>query len=80
MSSPVNFIKVEDRKTGKIVGMVVVDSGSEIESIIVNEMLDKGIVPKKATEYEFTSFKGDVIEKVRGAVFCHFSTPPCHEK
>lgn len=66
----INFIKVVN-KSGKIIGAIAVDRGSEEEMVIVNRFLDMGLPFKKATEDEYASFDADVIKRKGRATFCH---------
>lgn len=66
----INFIKVVN-KSGKIIGAIAVDRGSEEEMVIVNRFLDMGLPFKQATEDEYASFDADVIKRKGRATFCH---------
>jgi hypothetical protein len=66
----INFIKIVNYR-GKTVGVVAVERGSDEEEAIVDSFIDKGLLFKKATEEEYTSFDADVVSRKGRATFCH---------
>jgi hypothetical protein len=65
-----NFIKVMNPKTDKVVGFAVVESGSEEEVMIVDKFLDRGFKFSASNETEFCAFDGEFIKKFENGLFC----------
>ena len=70
MSPDINFIKVLDKRTNKIVGFAALIRGSEEERAMIDHFLDLGICIATATESEFNQFAGDFIKKVDSSILC----------
>jgi hypothetical protein len=67
----VNFIKVVNPKTDKILAVIAVERGSDEEVMIVDSFIDQDVNFTKATEVEFNEFDGEVVKKTGKATFCH---------
>lgn len=65
-----NFIKVLNPSTNKIVGFAVVEKGSDEEIMIIEKFMDAGFKFEPSNESEFGSFDGDFVKKFSNGLFC----------